>query len=256
VALLFGLCVFFYFLRLQRSADQGANPNAGIRLVVFGIVIFTFALTIFVATEGVTGFTATGFENRTAIGASLGVAFIFSGTSIWLGALVKAHRAFIVSLLIALLCGGELLVTSTLGSFWAAAAERQKLVLDSIQHDIPILPPNSSLLLDGVCPYIGPGIVFEGHQDMTGALHMRYRDPSLWADVVTPRLHVREDGVETIIYGRDRFYPYGNLKVYDFRRRKALDLPDLKSALAYFGKMGPAQSFCPEGNEGDGVPVF
>ncbi len=257
LAFVFGAFVFFYFLRLQSSnGTTETNQNQARRLVAFGLLIFASALTMFVVTKGTTGFTATGFENRTSIGISLGMAFIFSGASIWLGRRVALHRGFVASLLIALLCSVELLATSTIGSFWAAAAERQELVLNSLQHDIPTVLPNSAILVDGVCPYIGPGIVFEGHQDMGGALQMRYRDPSLRGDVVNSRLLVHEDGIETSIYGRYRYYLYGNLKVYDFRRRKAWDLRDFNSALEYFGRMGPAHSFCPEGNEGDGVPIF
>jgi len=257
MALVFGVFVFYYFLRLQRSIGSAeTSPNVALRLVAFGILIFAFALTIFIATKGTTGFTATGFENRTAIGSSLGMAFIFSGVSIWLGGRVKVRGSFMVSLLIALLCSGELLASSTIASYWAAAADRQELVLNSIQQDIPTLSPNSVLLVDGVCPYIGPGIVFEGHQDMGGAVQMLYRDPSLSGDVVNSRLLVHDYGIETSIYGRYRFYTYGHVRVYDFRRRKVWDLGDFSAALDYFGRMGPAHSFCPEGSEGEGVPIF
>jgi hypothetical protein len=257
LALTTGVLFFLYFLRLQRSGHVAeTSPNVAHGLVGFGVLSFGCALTVFLASGGATGFTATGFENRTAIGASLGMAFIFSGVSIWLGNLLKVQRAFIVSLVIALLCTCELLAASTVGSFWATAAEQQELVLNAIQHDIPALAPNSALLLDGVCPYIGPGIVFEGHQDMGGALQMVYRDPSLRGDVVSPRLQVHQDGIETSIYGRSRYYLYGNLKVYDFRARKVWGLPDIRSAVEYFGAMGPVHSFCPEGTEGNGVAIF
>jgi hypothetical protein len=256
LALVFGVFVFCYFLRLQRSADNAERSLIALRLVAFGILIFAFALTIFVSAGGATGFTATGFENRTAIGVSLGMAFIFSGVSIWIGGLIKLHRAFFVSLVIALLCSGELLATSAIASYWAAAADRQELVLNAIRQDIPTMPANSALIVDGVCPYIGPGIVFEGHQDMGGALQMLYHDASLRGDVVNSQLLVHDYGIETSIYGRYRFYNYGHVKVYDFRRRKAWDLRDFNAAIEYFGRMGPAHSFCPEGAPGEGVPIF
>jgi hypothetical protein len=175
---------------------------------------------------------------------------------VWLGGLMRVHRVFIVSLLLALLCSCELLVTSTIGSFWAAAAERQQLVLNSIKHDIPTLPANSALIVDGICPYIGPGIVFEGHQDMGGALQMLYHDPSLRGDVVSPRLYVHQDSIEASNYGRYRYYPYGNVRLYDFRDRESRNLPDVGAAVEHFGMMGQAHTFCPEGDEGNGVPIF
>lgn len=257
MALVFGIFSFWYLFQLQRSVDNAeTNPKLALLLAAFGALVFAFALTIFIVTKGTTGFTATGFENRTAIGASLGVAFIFSGVSIWLGGLVKVRRSFIVSLLISLLCTGELLASSTIGSYWAAAAEQQELVLNAIRHDIPTLAPNSVLIVNGVCPYVGPGIVFEGHQDMGGAVQTLYGDPSLRGDVVNSRLLVHDDGIETSIYGRYRHYLYGNVKLYDFRSKKVWDLRDFSAALNYFGRMGPARSFCPEGDEGEGVPIF
>jgi hypothetical protein len=111
--------------------------------------------------------------------------------------------------------------------------------------------------LAGVCPYIGPGIVFEGGSDMSGALQLLYQDSSLHGDVVTPRLKVHQDEIETRIYGHIRYYPYGpNLKLYDFRTHAIYALPNLSAALEHFAMMGPAHTFCPDGNEGDGVPIF
>ncbi|HUA13980.1 MAG TPA: hypothetical protein VMG31_01685 [Verrucomicrobiae bacterium] len=256
MVLLFAGFVFVYFLRLQRREDEDPGAGAAIRSVAFGLLIFVSALTMFVAAGGATGFTATGFENRTASGVSLAMTFIFAGG--WLGftSIFRTRRVFVGSLLIALLCASELMATSTIGSFWAAAADRQKTILDALRQDLPVLAPNSALLLDGVCPYIGPGIVFEGHQDMGGALQTLYRDSSLRGDVVTPQLRVHEDGIETSIYGRYRYYPYGNLKVYDLRRRQAFDLRDVKAAMEYFGMLGPAHTSCPESDLGEGVAIF
>jgi hypothetical protein len=257
VALLLGVLVFYYTFALQHADEgHGTSLRTANRVVAFGFLTFIFALAIFVVTHGTTGFTATGFENRTAIGSSLGVAFIFCGLSVWFGSLFSLHRRFVIALMIALLCGTEFLATNTIGAFWAEAAERQQLILNTIHQDIPVMPRNSVLLLDGVCPYLGPGIVLEGHQDMGGALQMLYQDPTLRGDVVTPRLWVHDDGIETSIYGRYRYYPYGTLKIYDFRRRTAWDLPNVDAALAYFGRLGSVHSFCPDGNEGDEVAIF
>jgi hypothetical protein len=257
LALIFAGFIFWYCFRLLRTvAATAASRRIGLYLLGFGILIFTFALTIFVASGGATGFTATGFENRTAIGVSVGMAFIIPGVLMLLASLVKIDRTFSLPLLIALLCFCELMTTSTIGSYWAEAADRQALVLSSIHQDIPTMPTKTALLVDGVCPYIGPGIVFEGHQDMGGAVQMLYGDPTLRGDVVNSQMLVHDDGIETSIYGRYRFYKFGTLKVYDVRRRKAWDLPDFEAALAYFGQMGPAHKFCPEGGEGEGVPIF
>lgn len=258
VALLFGILFFWYLRRLQGDSNsQWTSQRKALELIAFGLLVFAFGVSLFFVSVGSMAFTATGVENRTAVAPSLGLAFIFPGLSIFLGTLVPARRRLIASTLIALLCVCELLATGTIATFWASAADRQRVVLTSIQRDIPVLPAHSVLLLDGVCPYIGPGIVFEGGGDMGGALQLLYHDATLRGDVVTPHLRVHLDGIETVIYGRSRYYPYGsNLKVYDFRRRKAWNLSDISAAREYFGPVGRAYSSCPEGNEGDGVAIF
>jgi len=258
IAVLLATFLSWYLWRIQRdSHDPAWELRKSLTLMASALVVFAAGHAIFLVSAGETGFTATGFESRTAIAASLGVAILFAGAVMSVGALVKAYRKLVTALLLALLCGCELLATSTITSFWAAAADRQQVVLNSIQHDIPVLSPNSVLLLDGICPYIGPGIVFEGGSDMSGSLQLLYHDPSLHGDVVTPRLEVHPDEIETRIYRHFRFYPYAsNLKLYDFRSKRVSTISDLASALRHFTVMGPAHTFCPEGNEGDGVAIF
>lgn len=257
IALFFGVFLSWYLWRIQHDSDCSWDLKKALRLTAFGFLVFAGGHAIFLVSAGETGFTATGFESRTAIAASLGMAIILAGAAMCIGLLMGSYRKLMTALLIASLCACELLVTSTIGSFWAVAAERQQSVLNSIRHDIPVLPPHSVLLLDGVCPYIGPGIVFEGGNDMSGSLQLLYHDPSLRGDVVTSRLQVHQDKIETRIYRHVRYYPYGpNLKLYDFRSKRVYPLLDLTETLRHFTMMGPVHTFCPEGNEGDGVPIF
>jgi len=255
---LFGIAFFYYLWRLQRTSDdRWPSLRNAFSFLAFGFLVFTFGVSLFFVSAGSMAFTATGVENRTAVAASLGMAFIFSGLALCLGALSKAHHGLISSLLIAFFSASGLLATGTIGSFWTEAAHQQRLVLSSIKRDIPMLPAHSVLLVDGVCPYVGPGIVFEGGGDMGGSLQLLYQDPTLLGDVVSPRLRVHPEDIETVIYGRSRYYPYGpSLKVYDYRSKKVWDLTDATAAGEYFGTRNPAYTFCPEGNEGDGVPIF
>lgn len=258
LAALFGLVFFYSLWRIRRKSDKTLwSFKKSISLVAFGFLVFAFGISLFFVSSGSMAFTATGVENRTAIAASLGVAVILSGSALSVGAMSKAHHGLLSSLLIACLGVAELLATGTIGSFWADAAEQQRSVLSSIKRDIPMLPPHSVLLLDGVCPYIGPGIVFEGGGDMGGSLQLIYQDATLRGDVVSPRMRIHPNDIETVIYGRSRHYPYGStLKVYDYRRKKSWDLPNIAAAAEYFGITNPTYTFCPEGNEGDGVPIF
>lgn len=258
LAVLFGLAFFFYLWLLQgKSNGTWRSPRKSLSVVAFGLIVFTFGISLFLVSAGSMSFTVTGVENRTAIAASLGVAIIFSGLALFLGALSKKHQGLISSLLIASLVVTELLASGSIASFWASAADQQQEVLSSIKHDIPLLPSHSTLLVDGVCPYIGPGIVFEGGGDMGGALQLLYQDPTLRGDMINPRIRIHPEDVETIIYGRSRYYPYGpSLKVYDYRTKQIRDLPNLDAAAQYLAIRHPAYTVCPEGNEGDGVPIF
>jgi hypothetical protein len=131
-------------------------------------------------------------------------------------------------------------------------------VLADIRANIKSLPVGSTLILDGICPYIGPGIVFEGEWDLAGALQMIYHDPILRADVVTPKLRVGEDGLTTSMYGNSRHYRHGdNLLLYDLRRKAVNRLADAETTRRYFAacKLDHSRD-CPEGREGEGGRSF
>ena len=87
-----------------------------------------------------------------------------------------------------------------------------------------------------------------------------YRDRSLRADVVTPRMKIEEDGLVTIMYGGTNYthYPYSEkLFVYHFGRKSTHHLPDAQTARYYFQNFNPNDgNHCPLGREGVGVPVF
>jgi hypothetical protein len=256
IAILFGAYSFLYLRRVQRSSDSPPwDSRKALALAGAGVVVFALGNAIFIVSAGEVGFTATGVENRTAIAASVGIAICLSGAVMLVSAVVK--RGYISRLLFAFLFAADLLATGTLGSFWAAAADQQYAILNAVKRNVQTLPPHTTLLVDGFCPYLGPGIIFQGPGDMGGALQVVYDDTTLQGDVVTPRLRLKQEGIESRIYLSLHFYPYGpNLKVYDFRRGVLQELPDAAAARKYFGITGPEYTFCPPGQEGDGVFVF
>ena len=120
---------------------------------------------------------------------------------------------------------------------------------------MPSLPHDSTLILDGVCPYDGPAIVFDSSWDLAGALQVAYRDPTLTADVVTPRLRVDEQGITTTTYDQPKTYPLGrNLLVYRAGAASARPLSTAADARAYLEIFTAVQ--CPAGREGVGVRLF
>jgi hypothetical protein len=98
-----------------------------------------------------------------------------------------------------------------------------------------------TLLLDGVCPEIGPAIVFTTQYDLTGALFLKNGDPTLNAAALTPyiRLGRRLLWVSNYFNGHRtslRGYPYGRATfVYDYARRAVYPLVDWAAARRYFG---------------------
>ena len=115
------------------------------------------------------------------------------------------------------------------------------------------MPANSTVILDGVCPYRGAGVVFETWWDTGPALSLRL-GRTIAGDVVSPRMRVEPDGLVTSIYRQPVRYAFGpRLDAYDVRRHLVSPLPDRASAAAYFTARPPLH--CPVGYVARGVPI-
>ena len=252
--------VLAYVYRAVNQSDSDPH-NAGVWLMVFVLSPFVYVLgyAVFVTTLQFM-FHQTGIANRIAIAAEIGVAMTFaSGAALASSLLPSAWlRRTVFPTAIALLCLCGFLIINGNARFWIIAYAEQQRVLADIRSNIPSLPTRSTLILDGVCPYIGSGIVFEGEWDLAGALQLVYDDPTLRADVVTPKLRVHEDGITTSMYGTTRRYRYGNdLLLYDFRRKSLQGLTDAETTRRYFDAVKSTNGeSCPQGREGEGVTLF
>ena len=224
--------------------------------IVAGLIVFAAGYAIFLTNYNVQ-FTAAGIANRSAIAAALGAAMCLTAAAGLFASIFGTHaRGVLFAALIATMGGSGFLIVNVIARFWHEAYEREQHVLAAIQRRFPTLPPHSTLLLDGVCPYAGPAVVFESNWDLKGALHTYYRDPTLKADVVTPRLSVTDAGIVTIIYGQPTTYQYDpGLFVYHAGTGEVRPLPDVASARAYFAPV-PSSAACPEAVEGVGVRLF
>jgi hypothetical protein len=94
---------------------------------------------------------------------------------------------------------------------------------------------NASMPSAGICPYVGPAIVFESYWDLAGALQVLCRDPTLEADV-TGRMTLASEGVATSLYGPrttaiHRFGP--RLILFDARTSSVISLTDGSTLSAY-----------------------
>jgi hypothetical protein len=262
VSLIVGCLVFFYLDLVARRSDITLpGPRASLAWILGGVTVFFAGYAIFLFTRNAQ-ISVTGIGNRVSTAATLGVALSLVGGAALAGSLLRSvrWRDLLFSVLIASLCAGGTLTINTLASFWATAYNQERAVLSEIRQRFPTLPPETTLLLDGVCPYRGPAIVFESNWDLASALRLLYRDWSLRADVVTPNLTVTEQGIATSLYygSIEALYPYNDrLFVYNRTRTTSHPLPDAESARAYFAGFNPDRdSDCPRGREGEGVPVF
>ena len=253
-----GLIIFGYLYQVATQPKfEPPRWSDMLKLIGLGLVIFGMGYAIFLTTY--VGFTPTGIENRTAIAAAVGVAFSFVGSLGWISNFLTSSylRQHLFCLLVSLLCTGGFLINNTIASFWVAAYSQQKEVIADIRQQFPSLPTENILMLDGVCPYIGPGTVFESPWDIEGVLRVIYRDSTLRGDVIRPNLKIKESGIYTVSYGHKFKYPYQKLFIYNFGTKKTYQLTDAKVARHYFAKFNPNYSSgCPEGYEGKGVPVW
>jgi hypothetical protein len=257
VAVVVALTVLGY-LRHVLGRPGAALPSLRLALVLLGAGLGVFGLgySIFIVYGGLQ-LTPSGIGNRTAIAAAVGVAASLVGVIGFLtSGLPAAWRRIAFPALVALVCGAGCAVTNSLASYWIDAYARARQVITDIERTVPALPPETTLLLDGICPYLGPAVVFESSWDLAGALAIVYGDRSLRADVVTPALEVDDDAIITRLYGTRYSYPYDRLLVYHAGRRTIDRLSDAATARRYLAATVTERAACPHGSEGFGVPVL
>ncbi len=260
VGVLLGLAVFGY---LYRTANRLATDLSGeaiyFRFMAMGLIVFVLGYAIFLTNSQV-GFSSTGVYNRSAIAASLGAAMPFVGAIGWVCWLLPSPRvrrsAF--CLLISLLCVGGYLLNNTIATFWITASRRQQEVIAAVRQQFPTLRSETTLIVDGICPYTGPGIIFECYWDVGGMLKTVYHDPSLKGDIVRRGIRVEEEGLYTRMYSEERFYPYGdNLILFHLGTNRSYQLSDVDSARRYFQAVNPDyKTSCLGAGEGYGASIF
>lgn len=259
LAVLVGAAVFAYLRGVARADGLPLRRTAWLRLTCAGLVVFGLGYTIFITNHRFT-LTSTGIANRVGMAGAAGAAVTLVGVIGWLSTWLRTERARTeaVSLMVAALCASGLLVVNALGSFWIDAWNAERTVLTGVRERLPDLPAGSTLILAGVCPYRGPAVVFESNWDLEGALRLLYGDPTLEADVVTPRLELGRSGLSTTIYGGIKaFYPYGERLLLFERPGGAVQrLTDQAAAQRHLGAADANASACPPGKEGYGVTLL
>jgi hypothetical protein len=260
VGVLLGLGVFGYLYRTgNRLATDLPGEASYFRFMAMGLIAFVLGYAIFLTNSKV-GFSSTGVYNRSAIAAALGVAMSFVGVIGWVCWLLPSLRlrrsAF--CLLVSLLCVGGYLLNNTIATFWIVASRQQQEVIAAVRQQFPTLRSETTLILDGMCPYTGPGIIFECYWDVGGMLKTVYHDPSLKGDIIRRGIRIEEDGLYTRMYSEERFYPYSdNLILFHLGTNRSYQLSDVDSARRYFQAVNPDyKTSCLGAGEGYGAPIF
>jgi hypothetical protein len=253
--------VFAWIYHLACNSSENIFSRKALLITgLSGFTLFWLGYAVFLTNYNV-GFSTTGIANRTAIAAGVGFAVSMIGAGGWVcSAFSRAQiRRFSFSAFIAALCGAGFLLINVTALFWTKAYERQQELVARIRERLPELTPDSTLILDGACPYVGPAIVFESPWDLAGALAILYHNQSrsLKADVVTRNVQVEPTGISTTIYNMRQFYPYsGKLLIYNDRLRIVRPLTDVVAARLYFRSGETNCDRCPRGRVGHGVPIF
>jgi hypothetical protein len=254
-----GLSIFGYLLLISRPGrDLLSSRGAWLRLGLGGLIVFGLGYAIFLTTGRIL-FSSTGIGNRTAIAGALGMAISVVAGVGWFSTLLPAaavRRCF--AGLIAAICLSGFLVNNALAVSWTTAWPEERTVLQEIRAALPVLPSNSTLILHGVCPYVGPAIVYESSWDLAGALQVAYSDPTLKADVTTSNMVVEQYGLVTRIYGQKQIYPYGDhLFLYNYEQGRVVPLGDARAAVQYLGGRHPRlPNDCSGGSPGRGKEIF
>jgi hypothetical protein len=224
-----------------RDAEDDAVPAP--RAILLGIAAFALGNGVFLIVPSIV-FTSTGIGNRVQVAAAVGVAMIFASlVSLATGKLPPQVRSSGFAAAVALVTLAAFVRLCGIERYWAEAPALQARILSAARADLRGVPAGSTVILDGICPYHGPAILFEANWDVAGALTLALARP-LNGDLVSPRMSVSRTGLITSIYREPSFYPYGpRLFIYDPTLHSVVGLSDAAVAAHYFRNRAPAA--CP-----------
>jgi hypothetical protein len=259
-----GLYLFWLLKRSPFTVPTDPLRQARTHLlvvVVLGLAVLGLGYAIFFTNDQFY-FSAAGTYTRIAQIGSLGAALMLAGGFSLLATLAPrpTTQRLILSALVGVYGGAGVLIMTTVGGFWDRAYDRERIILADLQRAAPVMAPNSTLLLDGECPYLGPAVVFESDWDLAGALRLLYHDPSLHANIVTPRLEVHERAVTTWLTtpAATMSYPYASgLIVYNHAHDLVVPIGSASDMNEYLAHYNPDRGEgCPFGWSGNGVTIL
>lgn len=240
----------FWRLSARKSDDAAVISASGALLI--GVVAFLAGHATFLINSQIL-FSPTGMGNRALVGMAPGLALAAAGLLALVCRAAPRNGAMLFAAATSIVVLTAAWRSEQIYKYWAESWSIEQRVLASARSDLKHIPPKSTVIFDGVCPYHGPGVVMETWEaaDMLSLTLGR----EVWADTSSDRMEIRPEGLTTTIYDERQIYPYGpNLYVYDPGRHFLMPLPDRETAFAYFSSSSALRK-CPQGYVGQGVLI-
>ena len=242
VSIVVGALVFLY-LRARAREGESLVGSRGVRwplwleLVAAGVVLIAVGYGLFVVT-GQIYMTSVGIDNRVNAVPALGMAVIAVGLLLRATEWARVEwRSTVLAAGVACLASAGALITTTIADYWESAYSRQQQVMAQLERALPPDPSGSTILLDGVCPEIGPGVVYYGTYDLEAALQTRYRDRSIRGVLLTDDVRATRAGLDigtTWLRTERRLFRYGQgVLAFDSVTGSLRPMPDRQAALDY-----------------------
>ena len=229
------------------ASDAPSTGMAPGRLFLVGLAAFVLGHAAFLIVPSII-FSPTGLANRALVPAAMGVALISTAAFSWLGGRIYP---FAVAALV--LLGAAR--TAQITEYWAEAPARQHRILAAARTDLRSVPEGSTVVLDGVCPYVGPAPVFETWWDVGPSLTLAL-GRTVRGDIVTDRMTVTSSGLVTAIYREPTVHRFGaRLFFYDPRVPMLVQVRDEATAREYFRLRAGTAPRCPQSFVGHGVLI-
>ena len=248
----------FVFFRLYTSWDRcGA---AALTSMPKMLIYLCFGIALFIAGYSLVPINPAkdGFNNRAAIAGTLGVAVSTVGLLGMLTSLAPVvWQKVLFSTVVSFIGMSGTLIIDVVANFWVQSYRRQIEALSDIRSHMPEIPAGTTLILDGVCPYIGPAPVFESEWDLAFALMIYYGHADINANIVSRRLTVGSNGLIFQSMFGPVVHPFDELYVYHFGRKESYALPDAQTAKNYFENVSTDRADrCPPDFYGNGVDAL
>jgi hypothetical protein len=197
-------------------------------------------------------FTSTGMDNRAHVAAAVGVAIIFTACmAIITKPFPRRARDLVFNVTIVTVTASAFVRLASVEKYWAEAPAMQYRILRAARADLRDVPANSTVILDGVCPYHGPAVVFEENWDVSGAFTLAL-GRAITGEVVTSRMSPARNALVTSIYKQWSSYPYGNqLYIFNPSMHRLYRITDNQAATRYFAqhKLRPCPGYVARGVE-------